>query len=135
MLKLRKEDVQMLRVKSRATSQVTFDADYNVPDVKPDIARMIQNKGEVSMDEVRLNDGHAFLKGSLNVDLLYVGGRRGKSIQFIGKIAGRGNFEPGRDRKRGQNVPEVGDRGFKRSYDPLPETEYKSYCHFSCSSG
>ena len=73
MLKLRKEDVQMLRVKSRATSQVTFDADYNVPDVKPDIARMIQNKGEVSMDEVRLNDGHAFLKGSLNVDLLYVG--------------------------------------------------------------
>lgn len=86
MLKLRKEDVQMLRVKSRATSQVTFDADYNVPDVKPDIARMIQNKGEVSMDEVRLNDGHAFLKGSLNVDLLYVGEEEGKVYSLSAKL-------------------------------------------------
>ena len=42
-MELKKEDIQMLRVKSRATSQVTFDADYNVPDVKPDIGRMIQN--------------------------------------------------------------------------------------------
>ena len=31
-MELKKEDIQMLRVKSRATSQVTFDADYNVPD-------------------------------------------------------------------------------------------------------
>ena len=30
-MELKKEDIQMLRVKSRATSQVTFDADYNVP--------------------------------------------------------------------------------------------------------
>ena len=31
MLELKKESVQMLRVKSKATSQVTFDVDYNVP--------------------------------------------------------------------------------------------------------
>ena len=36
-MELRKESVQMLHVKSRATSQVTFDADYNVPDAKPDM--------------------------------------------------------------------------------------------------
>lgn len=72
-MELKKEDIQMLRVKSRATSQVTFDADFNVPDVKPDIGRMIQHKGDVSMDEVRLNEGRGFLRGSLNVDLLYVG--------------------------------------------------------------
>ena len=36
-MELRKEDIQVLRTKSRATSQVTFDVDYNVPDVKPDI--------------------------------------------------------------------------------------------------
>ena len=34
-MELRKESVQMLRIKSKATSQVTFDVDYNVPDVKP----------------------------------------------------------------------------------------------------
>lgn len=85
-MELKKEDVQMLRVKSKATSQVTFDADYNVPDVKPDIARMIQNKGDVTMDEVRLNDGHAFLKGNLNVDLLYVGEEEGKIYSLSAKL-------------------------------------------------
>ena len=64
-MEFRKEDIQVLRTKSRATSQVTLDMDYNVPDVKPDIGRMIQNKGEVTVEEVRLNDGHAFVKGKL----------------------------------------------------------------------
>lgn len=51
-MELKREDIQVLRTKSRATSQVTFDVDYNVPDVKPDIGRMIQNKGNVSVEEV-----------------------------------------------------------------------------------
>ena len=73
-MELKKEDIQMLKVKSHAVSQVTFDEDYNVPDVKPDIGRMIQNKGEVTIEEVRLSDGHAFLKGILteNVCFLYI---------------------------------------------------------------
>lgn len=81
MLELKKESVQMLRVKSKATSQVTFDVDYNVPDAKPDVGRMVQSKADVSMDEVRLSEGKAFLKGSLNVDLLYVGGAGGEGLQ------------------------------------------------------
>lgn len=85
-MELRREDIQMMRVKSRATSQVTFDVDYNVPDVKPDIGRMIQNKGEVFMDEVRLNDGHAFLKGNLKVDLLYVGEEEGRVFSLSAKL-------------------------------------------------
>lgn len=85
-MELRKEDIQMLRVKSRAVSQVTFDMDYNVPDVKQDIGRMIQHKGEVTMEEVRLNDGHAFLKGSLNVDLLYVGEEEGRVYSLSAKL-------------------------------------------------
>ncbi len=44
---------------------------------------MIQNKGDVSMDEVRLSDGHAFLKGSLNVDLLYVGEEEGRVYSLL----------------------------------------------------
>ena len=36
MMELKKETVQMLRVKSKAASQVTFDEDYNVPDTRPD---------------------------------------------------------------------------------------------------
>ena len=77
-MELKKEDIQVLRTKSKAASQVTFDVDYNVPDVKPDVGRMIQNKAEMTMDEVRLNDGHAFLKGRLQADILYVGEEDGR---------------------------------------------------------
>lgn len=77
-MELKKEEIRVLRTKSRATSQVTFDVDFNVPDVKPDIGRMIQNKGQVFMEEVRLSDGHGYLKGGLNVDLLYVGEEDGR---------------------------------------------------------
>ena len=93
-MELRKEDIQVLRTKSRATSQVTFDVDYNVPDVKPDIGRMVQNKGDVSVEEVRLSDGHAFLKGSLQVDLLYVGEEEGQSLQSLSQTAGGRDDEP-----------------------------------------
>ena len=76
----------MLRIKNKATSQVTFDEDYNVPDVKPDIGRMVQSKAEVSMDEVRLSEGRALLKGTLNVDLLYVGEKEGKIYSLSAKL-------------------------------------------------
>lgn len=77
-MELKKEVLHMLRVKSKATNQLTFDEDYNVPDVKPDIGRMIQHKGNIFMEEVRLSEDRAFLKGALMVDLLYVGEEEGK---------------------------------------------------------
>lgn len=85
-MELKKEDIQVLRTKSRATSQVTFDMDYNVPDIKPDIGRMVQNKGDVSIEEVRLSDGHAFLRGNLQADLLYVGEEEGRVYSLSAKI-------------------------------------------------
>ena len=30
------------RIKNKAAAQATFDEDYNVPDVKPDIGRLVQ---------------------------------------------------------------------------------------------
>ena len=61
-LELKKESIQMLRIKNKATAQATFDEDYNVPDVKPDIGRLVQSKADVSMEEVRLKE-ERFLKG------------------------------------------------------------------------
>ena len=83
-MELRKESVQMLQIKSRAASQVTFDTDYNVPDAKPDVGRLIQNKGDVSMDEVRLSEGKAFISGNLNVDILYGWGRKPEGERSLG---------------------------------------------------
>lgn len=83
---LKREDIQCLKIKSRATSQVTFDVDYNVPDVKPDVGRMIQNKGDVVMDEVRLSEGHAYIRGSLQVELLYVSEDTGKIFSMTARL-------------------------------------------------
>ena len=46
--------VHTMRTKCEAVSQVTFDEDLNVPDVKPDVGRMIQKKGEIQIDEMQL---------------------------------------------------------------------------------
>ena len=43
-MELKKESIQMLRIKNKAAAQATFDEDYNVPDVKPDIGRLVQSK-------------------------------------------------------------------------------------------
>lgn len=81
-----REDIQCLKTKSKATSQVTFDVDYNVPDIKPDVGRMIQHKGDVAIDEVRLSEGHAYIRGSLQVDLLYVSEDTGKVFSMTARL-------------------------------------------------
>lgn len=85
-MEIKKKSVRALRVKSKASSQVTFDEDYNIPDIKPDMGRMIQSKGDMVMDEVRLSDGRAFLRGNLNVDLLYVGEDEGEIYSLSAKL-------------------------------------------------
>jgi hypothetical protein len=47
---------------------------------------MIQHKGDVSMNEVRLSDGHAYLKGTLDVDLLYVEEDGGRVCSLSAKL-------------------------------------------------
>ena len=76
-MELKKESMQILKEKSRAKSQITFDEDFNVPDAKPDAGRLIQNKGRIIMDDVRLTDGKGILTGNLQVDILYVGEESG----------------------------------------------------------
>ena len=55
-------------------------------DVKPDIGRLVQSKADVSMEEVRLSEGRALLKGTLNADLLYVGEKEGRIYSLSAKL-------------------------------------------------
>lgn len=75
-----KKNLLMLRKKSEAENQLTFDEDFNVPDTKPDISSMIQKKGEIQIDEVQVNDGKALISGSLYFRLLYVADTPGRQI-------------------------------------------------------
>jgi hypothetical protein len=82
-LELLTKQMQMLTVKCQAISQVTFDEDLNVPDVKPDVGRMIQKKGEVQIEDVQISEGAAFIKGELVVSLLYVGDSEERRIHSL----------------------------------------------------
>lgn len=82
-MELIRENVRMLKVKSKASSQLTYDEDYNVPDAKPDIGRMIQSRGEVLIDEVRMGEGSACIAGVLEVRLLYVSEEKNPSVHSL----------------------------------------------------
>ncbi len=61
----------MNRCNSRENVQITLDTDFNVPDIKPDARAVMQEKGEVVIEEVRILDGKASIKGTLYFTILY----------------------------------------------------------------
>ena len=87
-MELIKKNFHMLSRKSEAVNQVTFDEDYNVPDTKPDVGRMIQKKGEVVIEDVEVSEGQANIRGNLKFYLLYVGeGDDNRVYSLTGELA------------------------------------------------
>lgn len=77
---LAKKYIHMNREKGKAVTQITLDDDFNVPDMKPDLIRIILDKGELKLDETTITQDHVWLKGVLKFSLLY------RSDQEEGKI-------------------------------------------------
>ena len=53
-MELKKKYIHMSHEKGRAMSQVTLDDDYNVPESKPDIVRIITTKGAIHLEDCLL---------------------------------------------------------------------------------
>lgn len=70
-MELTKKSIRMCRLKKRAISQITMDDDFIVPDVKPDIEKIILDDGDVEIEEVRRLAEKAELRGKLHYRLLY----------------------------------------------------------------
>lgn len=70
-MELEKKYIHMNREKGKASSQLTLDDDFNVPDSKPDVVRLIQDKGEIKITETDVTPGHIRIKGVLQFSLLY----------------------------------------------------------------
>lgn len=86
-MEILKQDLRMMRKKSEAMNQITMDEDFNVPDAKPDVGRMIQNKGMVHIEEIKTSDGKILIRGYLEFALLYVGDQEsGKVHSLVGKV-------------------------------------------------
>ena len=79
-LELQKKYIHMSREKGEAVTQITLDDDFNVPDVKPDLLRIIMDRGEIRFDETNITQDHVWLKGVLKFSMLY------RSDQDTGKI-------------------------------------------------
>ncbi len=66
-----------------AVSQLTLDDDYNVPDYRPDIVKILKEKGEIRFDEVNVSTGAVWLKGSLVFHVLYRSDQENRKISSL----------------------------------------------------
>lgn len=80
-MELKKVKIHRKQETGAAVSQITLDDDYNVPDYRPDIVKVLKRRGELRFDEVKAGNGAVWVKGSLNFHVLY------RSEQDSGKIS------------------------------------------------
>lgn len=72
-MELIKKNIHMNGLKAKAMTQVTIDEDINVPDTNEDIGRIVQEKAYFHIDEVKGEENQAVVKGTLLLDVLYIG--------------------------------------------------------------
>lgn len=70
-MEIKKKYIHMNHEKGQVMNQITLDDDYNLPDYKPDIVKVMKNRGEVKFENIRVNDGHIYVKGTLQFEILY----------------------------------------------------------------
>lgn len=75
--------IHMNKLKARTNVQLTFDDDFNVPDTKPDILKIMREKGNIVLSEVRAMNGKVMLKGSLSFQILYLSENDSRPIHSI----------------------------------------------------
>ncbi len=89
-MELIKKNVHMNKLKCRCNTQLTLDDDFNVPDVKPDIDRIVKEQGVITLSEVKPLNGKVSVRGELNFNLLYVSADDDRPVH---NIIGRLPFE------------------------------------------
>ena len=80
-MELIRKKLHSCQEKGKAASQITLDDDYNVPDYRPDIVKVLKESGELKFDEVKPAAGTVWIKGKLIFKVLY------RSDQEAGKIS------------------------------------------------
>ncbi|PKM94824.1 MAG: hypothetical protein CVU84_07825 [Firmicutes bacterium HGW-Firmicutes-1] len=71
-LNLREQKMDLLKPKGNQMLQMTFDEDVNVPDIKPDMDRILQTNAQVSIVKEELLQDRIILQGDLKVNILYI---------------------------------------------------------------
>lgn len=99
MLELVKKNIHMNCWKGNATSQITLDDDFIVPDTMDDVEQIILSTGEITIESVKNQSERVLVRGKLDFTLLYFGSEGG-----LQTLSGSITFEepinvPGLDEK------------------------------------
>lgn len=70
-MRLITQRVHMNKCNCRDMRQITLDRDFNVPDARPDALSIMKEHGNVQIEEARMVDGRASIKGTLEFQILY----------------------------------------------------------------
>lgn len=72
-MELEKKCIHKNQLIATAFAQATIEDDYNLPDYKLDIMRVIKVRGRVQIDETKVGNQSVFLQGKLIFEVLYRG--------------------------------------------------------------
>lgn len=79
-MELLKKNIHMDQIKCQSNVQLTLDDDHNVPDVKPDIERIVKEQGTIQIQDIAPVNGKLLVRGSLEFNILYIGQGRGQLL-------------------------------------------------------
>lgn len=71
MMELAKRNIHMNRWKGNATTQITLDDDFIVPDTMDDVAQVILDTGDIQIESVKNQGEKVLVKGKLVFQMLY----------------------------------------------------------------
>ena len=67
-----RKNIHIDRMKCRAGTQVTLEDDINIADVRPDVYQLVEEQGEIVIEELRAAQDHVHIKGKLRFCVLYL---------------------------------------------------------------
>ena len=69
MLELVKKNIHMNRWKGNATSQITLDDDFIVPDTMDDVDQVILDSGEIVIESVKNQGERVLVRGKMDFNI------------------------------------------------------------------
>lgn len=76
-------EIHTTRRKGQHKWQFTVEADYNVPDQREDIGKILCEQGQIQLDELEKQENKQVVKGALAFKLLYATGREEEELESM----------------------------------------------------
>ena len=71
-MELVRKNIHMDRIKGQASTQITLEDDINISDSRPDASKLIYDRGNVVLEEVKVTEDHITLRGKLQFLVMYL---------------------------------------------------------------